>query len=193
MNKKSILILISVFILPFFNGIAYAEGGPWTGNVNLFLGSKALNTNDWSPVETQGEVAVEWDFRERSWPINILLGLRSSDKTTSQGGIDFEGKTSEFSLGVRKYWDFPPYNIHPYLGGGFSDINAEITASVPGNSASLSGSGLGTWFGGGVVWVLGNHFNIGFDLRASSASVTMGGISGNAGGGHAGLLLGYHY
>jgi len=79
------------------------------------------------------------------------------------------------------------------LGGGLSDINAEFTGTVSGFSASLSGSGLGGWLGGGVVWVLTNSFNIGFDLRASSASVSMGGLSVNAGGGHAGLLLGYHY
>lgn len=190
MNKKSILIFISVFILPFITGVANAEESPWTGNLNFFLGSKALDTNDWSPVESQGEVALEWDFRKRSWPINVLFGLRYSDKTASQGAFNFEGKTTEFSFGGRKYWDFPPYNIHPYLGGGLSDINGEVIVSAFGSSASSENSGLGFWLGGGVLWVLGNHFNLGFDLRVSNASVTIAGVTANAGGGHAGILLG---
>jgi hypothetical protein len=35
--------------------------------------------------------------------------------------------------------------------------------------------------------------NIGFDLRASNATVTLNGVNANAGGGHFGLLFGFHY
>jgi hypothetical protein len=40
---------------------------------------------------------------------------------------------------------------------------------------------------------LGQSFNLGFDLRYSSADITLGGFEVEAGGTYAGLLLGYHW
>ena len=59
--------------------------------------------------------------------------------------------------------------------------------------ASADDDAIGFWIGGGIYWTLGEHFNIGFDLRWSKAEVTINGVDGEAGGGHAGLLLGYHW
>jgi len=164
----------------------------WTGNVNVFLGAKALDEDDWTPVEDQAEVAIEADFRERPWPLNMVIGLRGASAEEDLGGVKVESTTSELSLGVRKIWDSSPH-VRPFVGGGLSLISAEIKGSTVFGSASLSDSAPGLWLGGGVYWALTPHFNLGFDLRFSSATVTLGGIDGEAGGGHFGVLLGYHY
>jgi hypothetical protein len=71
-------------------------------------------------------------------------------------------------------------------------INAEIEAEAYGLSVSVDDA-VGFWIGGGVYWTLGEHFNIGFDVRWSKAEVTIDGLDFEAGGTHAGLLLGYHW
>ena len=160
----------------------------WTGNVNVSLGMKALNEDDWTPVENQSEFAIEWDFRDRSWPVNAIVGLRGSYDEAEDLGFTLEGKTSELSLGARKIWDSFPH-MRPFIGGGLSMMNAEIEVL----GVSVSDSAPGLWLGGGVYWALTPHFNLGFDLRFSRATVTLAGVDGEAGGNHLGLLLGYHY
>jgi hypothetical protein len=71
-------------------------------------------------------------------------------------------------------------------------INAEIEAEAYGLSVSVDDA-MGFWVEGGIYWTLAEHFNIGFDVRWSKAEVTFYGVDGEAGGTHAGLLLGYHW
>jgi len=54
-------------------------------------------------------------------------------------------------------------------------------------------SSIGIWLNGGIYWTLGEAFNLGFELAYSHAKVTVFGEDANAGGGHAGILLGYHW
>lgn len=179
-----------------------AEEGGWTGNVNFFLGAKALDDDDWEPVEEHGEVGVSLDFRRREWPINIVVEFRhsASDKEEavlcdpSFGCFDIEAKaeTSELNLGIRKIWETSS-SVRPFIGGGLSLIRAKLSLSALGAKASESDSGLGLWLGGGVYWTLGDHFNIGLEARISSADVNFEGIEADAGGGHFGLIAGYHW
>ena len=193
-SGQSIIGLIISFFLALVAGTTSpgTVHADWTGNINVSLGSKALEEDDWSPVESQSEFAVEADFRERPWPLNMVIGLRGAYAEEDLGGLKVESATSELSLGVRKIWDSFPH-VRPFVGGGLSLISAEIKGSTVFGSASLSDSAPGIWLGGGVYWALTPHFNLGFDLRFSSATVTLGGIDGEAGGGHFGVLLGYHY
>lgn len=160
-----------------------------TGNINLFLGMKFLNEDDWFPVEEQGEVALEFDFRQAAWPINFVVGLRKSQGTGSDSGLNIEGETSELSLGIRKIFDQTP--VRPYVGGGLAFIDA--TYEAPDSFVSDSDNGVGLWVGGGVYVTLADHLNLGVDLRLSGAEVTLYGVDGAAGGAHLGILLGYHF
>lgn len=163
-----------------------------TGNVNLFLGAKELDEDDWAPVESQGEVAVEFDFRERSWPVNMVVGLRNAQEEGEALGLDFKSMTSEVSLGVRKIWE-SPQPIRPYIGAGLALIHAEIEASDGFSSVSDEDKAPGIWIGGGLYFTLAQHLNLGVDLRISAAEVTIAGVDVEAGGVHLGLLLGYHF
>lgn len=106
------------------------------------------------------------------------------------GWIDCEAKLSELNIGIRKIWD-QSLNVRPFIGGGISFISGEVTYST---GDSISDSGTGYWIGGGVYWTLNESFNIGVELKSSYAKVTpVEGLTVNAGGGHFGFFIGYHY
>lgn len=188
---------LSAWALIFLVGTAMpvaAFADQMTGNINLFLGMKFLNEDDWYPVEEQGEVALEFDFRQPAWPLNFVVGLRKSqgEGTGSDplsGSLNIEGETSELSLGIRKIFD--QTSVRPYLGGGLAFIDAKYEA--PDFSISDSDNGIGLWVGGGVYVTLADHLNLGVDLRFSGAEVTLYDVDGAAGGAHLGVLLGYHF
>ncbi len=183
--KKSILTVI--LMLFFIN----ANANEWTGNVNFFLGQKTLDENDWAPADKQAEFGVLVDFKQSHWPVSIAIDFLGSTDEETVSGINFEGSTSEFDIGVRKIWEVAGSSIRPYIGGGLAFINAEFKATnFP---VSDDDNGTGIWLNGGVYWTLGQHFNLGLDLRYSQADVTLFGIDADAGGTHAGIILGYHW
>ena len=184
--KKS--ILAAVLVLFVIN--SYAD--PWSGYVNFFLGKKTVESEDWSPVDDHSEFGVLVDFKEGSWPVSVALDTLVSYDETTMSGIQFEGLTSEFNAGVRKIWDISGSTVRPYIGGGLAFIRAEFqTTSF--SVTTDSDTSAGVWLNGGVYFTLGQHFNVGLDLRYSEAEVTLFGIDGEAGGTHAGLILGYHW
>jgi len=55
----------------------------WTGNINVFMGGKQLEEDDWEPLDEQDEYGIMLDFKQESWPISIAIDfLSSSDKQT---------------------------------------------------------------------------------------------------------------
>ncbi|MDD5712747.1 MAG: hypothetical protein PHY31_08325, partial [Smithellaceae bacterium] len=121
-----LLVLALTIILP-ANSFAktYDE---WTGNLNLLLGTKGLDEDDWRPVDQQGEVGLECDFRHTSWPISIAVDLLGAvgrdDKVVSGNTVYVDSRTSEFSLGIKKIWDDHP-SARPFVAGGLSFVRAE--------------------------------------------------------------------
>lgn len=201
------LVFVGIIICFLWSFPALAASGPssspyaWTGNINVFLGMKYLDEDDWEPVEEQEEFGITVDFKQQGWPVSIAIGYSSSSADETEliydpiWGIvpfEFEGETSELCLGVRKIWDYFPA-VRPFIGGGIALISAEAKGTALGISISDDDDAAGIWIGGGIYWTLGEYFNIGFDLRWSKAEVTLLDIDVEAGGSHVGLLLGYHW
>ncbi|MGE5172432.1 MAG: outer membrane protein [Betaproteobacteria bacterium] len=190
-------IVVLIVLLSLFCASGVLAQDEWTGNVNAFLGQKKLDSADWEPVDEQPEFGIEIDFRKRNWPISIAIDfMGSSDEETvfdpTLGPVTLEGKTSEFDIGVRKIFDeLAP--VKPFIGGGISFIRAEATVTAFGGEANESDTGAGIWLDGGLYFTLGQHFNLGFELKYSDADVTIAGINVKAGGTHVGLLAGYHW
>lgn len=182
------VFLISIITIAGFKTSAYGQSD-WTGNVNFFLGAKALE-DEWEPTEEQTEFGVEIDFRQKDWPVNIAIDISGASGEGSIGIFDYESRTSELNIGVRKIWDKSP-QVRPFIGGGISFISGEFEWSSLGTSED--DSAMGFWVGGGVYWALTEHFNLGLELKVSSAEITLAGLDVNAGGGHFGLLIGYHW
>jgi hypothetical protein len=144
MRKAIVLsIVISWLLIP---GLAMSQPSSnpddWTGNVNIFLGAKILDKDDWDPVDEHFEAGVLIDFKQKSWPISIAIDfLRSSDEEDVSVAVlnfgtfsfDLEGNTTEFNLGVRKIWDNPTV-VHPFVGGGLAVISAEVKGTALGVS-----------------------------------------------------------
>ena len=182
--KKLIFLITTCFLFSIPN-VAICED--WTGNINVFLGAKALE-DEWEPAEEQSEFGIEFDFKQDGWPVSIAIDYLSGSGDGTLGGIEFESETSELNLGVRKIWDTSP-RVRPFIGGGIAFITGEFS----GLGLSEEDDAVGAWIGGGVYWTLGEHFNLGLEGKYSSADVTLFGLEVDAGGGHFGLLVGYHW
>jgi hypothetical protein len=170
----------------------------YEGNVNFFLGQKWLNTADWSPVDEQPELGVMLAFApERSrvyFALDVLASRKSATTTSSiHGTLEVTGETREYDVGVRKVWKVGA--THPFLGAGGCLIVSRVSVSSPTYSPSYGDEDYGVWVDGGVTWRIGDHFNLGFDLRVSTAHGTFDSssppVNVEVGGFHAGLLLGY--
>jgi opacity protein-like surface antigen len=167
-----------------FSSPTLAEAAGWSGNANLFLGGKFMDSNDWSPAQDQFEAGLLLDVEPPPLPLSLaadfLFGFSSG------AGVDVQ--VNEYDLGVRKIFEIIPL-VHPYLGGGVSIETAELSAG----SASIDETGVGYWVEGGVMTHLLTILNLGLDLRYSSADVNFSGVTLNSGGIHVGLITGLHW
>jgi len=197
--KKLLLIIVTVSLFSFPTS---AVCGDWTGDVNLFLGAKQLDEDDWEPIDEHDEYGIMLDFRQKSWPVSIALDFlgSSSDKETGSeyvsgyGVVPYtaEGETNELHFGIRKIWDrLTPFR--PYIGGGLAFVDAEAKVTVLGIPVNDDDNAMGFWLGGGFYLTVGGHFNIGLDIRLSKAEVTIFDVDAEAGGTHAGIVIGYHW
>ena len=178
-------ILIAVVTSLLIAAPAAAQGTGWSGNFNLILGAKGMDNAEWGPWDEHAEAGFHLDFQPTGWLLSIAASVMGSESEQFLGTVV---ETTETWLGVRKIWPVGQH-IRPYLGGGLAFITADATGFFVD-----SGDATGIWLGGGVYWTLGGHFNLGLDISASSAEATMdSGFKGDIGGGHAGLLLGYHF
>ena len=192
----SILLCLPLFV----TSPVHAEETGWSGNINLFLGSKGLSEQDWL-ASSHGETGILLDFGRTGWPVNIAIDMLSSRGEFSGLAyapgpgivyVEEEIRTREMNLGVRHYFDLNT-NMHPYIGGGIALVSLEVETDIgPGLVAEDEGKGSGIWINGGAKWQL-DAFNIGFDIRITAADVTLDAGDFSGGGGHAGLIMGYHW
>lgn len=190
--KKAVLVLSLSVGFFCVSSVQVWAAQEWTGNINFTLGAKALDDDDWEPVEDQGEFGINVDFRQKDWPVNIAVALNGAGSEDTIEGVDVESVTSELRFGVKKIWE-PNETMRPFLGGGFALATGDLQLEYLGDKISDDDSGLGVWLEGGVYWTVGGAFNLGFDIGYSTAEVTLFGVDVDAGGGHAGLLMGYHW
>ncbi len=183
------LFIIIIYTLSF----AEAADNPWTGNVNFLLGAKALDEDDWDPIEDHGAFGVFLDFRRKSWPISIAIDSLSSSAEEEVGSNDLEGTTRELGIGIRKIWEFENSSVRPFVGGGLAFIHAEQISRNGFNAVLDDDTGVGIWLGGGVYWTVTPHFNIGMDFRVSGAEAELFNEDVEVGGASFGMLLGYHF
>ena len=207
-GKNYFTFLVVVLFIAGF-GITVYAGENFTGNVNLVLGSKSLDEDDWDPVNEQTAFGLEFNCKHPDWPISLAIGWIASynQYTEEVFGLEakIEGATVEKNIGVLKIWDKAPY-VRPFVGGGLCFLDAAVSGTLtlaPGMQMSISdeATGTGMWFTGGVYWTLWEHLNLGVNLKISSVSVAMvvekDGIlqetNVSAGGNHFGGFIGFHW
>ncbi|HKY33736.1 MAG TPA: hypothetical protein VJV23_14495 [Candidatus Polarisedimenticolia bacterium] len=192
----------ALLILP--AAMASAAAAP-RGEINLFGGVKWLDQDVWEPVEKPSELGLELSLGSASWPVLIAIDAFRAEDDADDGPFRREVTTTEVAVGVRKIWQ--KGRARPYLGGGLDAIRAEVETTAPpapepappalfpdaedGETLSDDDQAIGPWVGGGVFWRLGSHVNLGIAARFSAARVEFQGDEVQAGGLHAGVLLGF--
>ncbi len=184
------------------SGEEQADPPRWSGNINLFLGAKILDEDEWDPVDRQAEGGVLMDVKHRAMPFSIAIDLLYSrdeeDIDVAVLGIDsmsveVVGETLELALGIRKIWEGTK-RFRPFLGGGLAVVRAEIEASGLGRSISNNDTVLGVWLDAGAYVTLDGRWNLGIDGRWSWAKADLLEVeNADVGGWHLGVLLGVHF
>jgi hypothetical protein len=165
----------------------------WNVNANLVVGAKALDKDDWEPIESQVELGLNVDFAHKSWPFNFAVGiLNSSGDKNNDSGAKVAGSISEFRIGIKKIWE-PGSKMRVYVGLGLAIINAELKISGHYDEAGDKDYGSGAYINGGIFWTLARRLNLGFELGNSGATANVLNNDIKAGGGHALFLIGYHW
>ncbi len=196
MKRKPIVmsLLLTVMVALLFVGFAgraVCQESKWTGNVNLLIGAKALDEDDWEPAHEHAEFAIGIDFGKTNWPIAVAIDLIGSAGEGTLGSFDVEASTSEFDLGVRKIWK-PAQKVRPFLGGGIAFITGTMEVKNSFASVKDDDTGTGFWINGGIYMTLNELINLGIEARVSSAEIELNGVEGNAGGGHFCFFVGFH-
>ena len=152
--------------------------------MNLLFGQAELNDGLLEETGVEGQtafgVALSLDF---DWPVALAVDvLSTSDENTIDISTNYtlqyttDVSRLEADLGVRKYWR---EKLRPYIGGGLAwiQLDAKQTAFRDfggGNEftdvvVDDSSGDFGYWLNAGLLYTVGDHFNIGLDLRYSDA------------------------
>jgi len=135
------VFLFAILIVSTMGPKAYAqEQKLWSGNINVFVGTKLLDADDWEPVEDQFTLGVGLDFRPPNWPVSLALDWSYSWDEGEESvivfdpwlgpltfNVDLEGKTMEIDPGIRYIYEKLPY-VRPFIGAGLAVIWAEARA-----------------------------------------------------------------
>lgn len=200
------------FILPLLvfaisltsNAFSAADGLP--GNLNILIGKKTLDEDDWGPADSQYELGVDIDFKKTTWPIYVDIAcFYLKDIEDISDGESILTTTWEFRLGAKYIWDFSQI-MHPYIAGGVSHIKVNMKTGtnlgptpwhLHGSSYDINDSdddsANGYYFTGGFYWRFGERINLGAEFGYSSATATLFGVDIEAGGTHALVVIGLHY
>lgn len=155
---------------------------------SVLLGQKALNDDDWEPVESQVEWGVIADLGRKDSVANLVISYLSSSDDSTQGSADFTGETWELGLGIRKPFRLDT-GLAPFVevGAAYVDATLERRGVSPGEN---SDSAFGIWGGVGIGFAVGERVSVGALLRYTAAEVTLLGADREAGGLHFGVTAG---
>lgn len=189
---SSAVLLLLAPSLALAQAAAPAPSPSLDGSVALFLGRKSMDGNDWRPVQNQTELGVQTTWAQHSWPFaiagDVFYSSDSGHVSGPLGSASVSATEIEVGLGARKV--FVVQQLRPFVGVGLDIAHAEVSAS-PGSSGS--DTGVGAWLGGGATVRVTPQLDLGAQLRWSSAKVTMNDNSGDAGGLHFGVIVGYAF
>ena len=129
--------------------------------LSLYLGQRALEEDDYAPVDEQAMIAGEVsNVPASTGGLGWELGLAVSADEDDVAGVDVNGRTGEFYGGVRT--TFGSGTLHPYLGAGLSLVAAAVEVAGAGDEDDGS---LAAYVHGGVLLAPSPKFAFGLDAR----------------------------
>lgn len=171
------------------------------GNINALIGQKEQDKSfsDTENVQEQDMLGLMLDWGADGWPVNLALDIVDSSKDSNDNdfNITVDGSVLAIDGGVRWYF-VKNRSWEPYVGGGVSYISAQVDTSGVSNDIEFDDSTVGYWLNGGIKWVIGEHFNVGGDVRWEKAELSTEDDLNNpvdieAGGLGYAVLLGYRW
>ncbi len=193
------LLPVALLLLPVgISDMPAAEDS--TGSLSITLGQKTLD-DDAKPAEVQNVFGARWTFGKKSWPIMFAVDVSTSTGDGSESGVfpyyvyyygyyygsgnlNVNVATTTVSFGVRKEWG--KSTTRPFVGGGVEWIRADLKANFefPGLGDPVRGfvddddTNIGYWAEAGVLWQVGKHLDIGFNVRYADAEASFKDVSG---------------
>lgn len=171
------------------------------GNINALIGQRELDESysDTEDIQEQDMLGLMMDWGAEGWPVNIALDIisGSADSDDNEFNVNVDGSTLAIDGGVRWYF-LKDRSWEPYIGGGLAYISGEVDTDGESNDIEFDDSTVGYWLNGGIKWVIGEHFNLGGDVRWEKAELDVEDDLNNpqdieAGGLGYAVLLGYRW
>jgi hypothetical protein len=135
---------------------------------SLVLAGRELD-NDWKPVEEQYALGFEVSGRPGFSRFGWEMGISGSTEEDSVGNgvdqVDFTGSFYEFYAGARFWVLDPDARVQPYVGAGFSAINAKAEIDQGPAHAKDDDTSAAAYAHIGVLVPLGASFHVGVDAR----------------------------
>jgi hypothetical protein len=198
MSRRILFLVPVVFAMIAALAVTPAQAG---GNINVLIGQREQDESfsDTEDIQEQDMLGLMMDWGAEGWPVNIALDIvsGSADSNDNDFNINVDGSTLAIDGGVRWYF-LKDRSWEPYVGGGVSYISAEVDTDGESNDIEFDDSTVGYWLNGGIKWVIGEHFNLGGDIRWEKAELDVEDDLNNpqdieAGGLGYAVLLGYRW
>ena len=144
--------------------------------IALYLGQRSLDSTDYSPVEDQLTIGVEYVHERPDSIVGWELGFMASGDDSNLFGFEVKGNTYEVYGGLHK--SFGNAVVKPYIGAGVAYINSEVEVS---GIASENDSSIAGYAHGGLTFDLTDTFYLGLDARLLfGSSMTIAGVDTDA-------------
>ncbi len=186
------------------------------GDINLLFGTRVSSEAmlEEAAVDdlSQFGAAFSWDY---GGPLMVAVDLlvASTDASRSVAAVYptvywTDIKSTELDVGVRKLFG-EDRKLKPYLGGGLAWMRLDVLQVLNGSLGEGSEftdiimddaeNAFGFWANAGLLYTLGESFNVGLDIRYSDAQVDVTPVDGglglefDTGGAQYNVLVGYHW
>jgi hypothetical protein len=198
MSRRILFLVPVVFAMIAALAVTPVQAG---GNINVLIGQREQDESfsDTEDIQEQDMLGLMMDWGGEGWPVNIALDIvsGSADSDDNEFNVNVDGSTLAIDGGVRWYF-VKDRAWEPYIGGGLAYISAEVDTDGESNDIEFDDSTVGYWLNGGIKWVIGEHFNIGGDIRWEKAELDVEDDLNNptdieAGGLGYAVLLGYRW
>jgi opacity protein-like surface antigen len=170
-----------------------ANADELTGRISGFIGMKAMDSGDWPDLNTHFSMGFLFDIKKDSWPISIAVDITDTGDKHKHDGMEDLAHTTEYHLGVRKFFMNRHDKIQPYIGGGISFLYAELEYELTSQTITEDDRGTGGWLGAGMYYEMNPKLVLGIDARYSQGQVSLFNKDRNAGGFHTGVTIGYQF
>lgn len=166
-------------------GIVSASGSfaaSTSGNVLVSLGQKELEQG-WGEYDSQTAVGASFDIKGKDSPISFVVEHNVSAEINEVNNEDLVVVTSEFSVGIRTYFNREEAAVIPFVGLGVSYFDAtEERLNASDRVIDDDDAGSGYWAGAGVLWKISDRVALGATVRHSQGDVNLFGRELDAGG-----------